>query len=171
MTEEAFECFFNLGVNIMCEYQTFNFEKAIQKVKDQFQFDFVALALVQSAQFHFVLKWEYVLGNRSMRHKRIVLQKGKGIAGNVFKTGKPMFMANVEVELRREDLFNYPIIVAEGLTSFGATPLYRNGRVEAVLLAAFRNHRRMTPELFEKFQAAVAEVFGTYYNKEMVKEI
>lgn len=160
-----------LGVNAMYEQQTFNFEQAIQKIKEQFQFDFVALALVQSVQFHFVLKWEYVLGNRSMRYKRIILQKGKGIAGNVFKTGKPMLMTNVETELSKGDLFNYPIVVAEGLTSFGATPLYREGRVEAVLLAAFRNTRKMTPERFDQFEIAVTEVFGTYYNKEMVKEI
>lgn len=170
MTGKELLSFPTIGVNAMYEHQTFNFEQAIQKIKDQFQFDFVALALVQSAQFHFVLKWEYVLGNRSMRYKRIVLQKGKGIAGNVFKTGKPMLMSNVEMELSKDDLFNYPIVVAEGLTSFGATPLYRKGRVEAVLLAAFRNHRRMTPERFEKFEVAVEEVFGTYYNKEMVKE-
>lgn len=155
----------------MCEKQNFNFEQAIQSIKDQFQFDFVALALVQSAQFRFVLKWEYVLGNRSERYKRIVLQKGKGVAGNVFKTGKPLLLENVEMELSKADLFNYPIVVAEGLTSFGATPLYKQGRVEAVLLAAFRDHRKMTPRRFEELEVAVVEIFGTYYNQEMVKEI
>lgn len=153
----------------MYEQQRFNYEQAIQLIKGQFQFDFVALALVQSAQLNFPLKWEYVLGNQSLRYKRIVLQKGKGIAGGVFKTGKSMLMLNVDDELKKDDLFNYPIIVAEGLKSFGAMPLYREGRVEAVLLAAFREPRKMTAEQFERFELAVGEVFGTYYNKEMVK--
>lgn len=156
----------------MYEKQKIDFEQAIQSIKDQFQFDFVALALVQPAQFHFVLKWEYVLGNRSDRHRRIVLQTGKGVAGNVFKTGKSLHITNVENELGKEDMFNYPIVVAEGLTSFGATPLYKNGRVEGVLLAAFRTHEDiMTPELFNEFIDAAGESFEPYYNKEMVEGI
>lgn len=155
----------------MCEKQSFNFEQAIQSIKEQFQFDFVALALVQSAQFRFVLKWEYVLGNRSERYKRIVLQKGKGIAGNVFKTGKPMLIADVEAGLGKRNLFNYPIIVAERLTSFGAVPLYKQGRVEAVLLAAYRGHRKITSQQFSEFEEVVEKIFGTYYNQEMVTEL
>lgn len=155
----------------MCEKQRFNFEQAIQSIKEQFQFDFVALALVQSAQLRFVLKWEYVLGNRSDRYKRIVLQKGKGIAGNVFKTGKSLLITDVKNELGKGSLFNYPIIIAEGLTSFGAIPLYKEERVEAVLLAAFRDHRKMTVEQFVALEESVKEVFGTYYNQQMVKEL
>lgn len=156
----------------MYEKKPIVFEKAIQSIKEQFQFDFVALALVQPAQYRFVLKWEYVLGNQSDRYRKIVLQSGKGVAGNVFKTGKSLLIKNVENELGRADLFNYPIIVAEALTSFGAIPLYRNGRVKGVLLGAFREQAEvMTPELFRQFEDAAGELFGPYYNKEMVKGI
>ena len=61
-----------------------------------FGFDFVALALVQSAEHRFELKWEYATGNQSNRYKRIVLQTGKGVAGHVFKTGKPFLVEDVE---------------------------------------------------------------------------
>lgn len=161
-----------LGEITMYEKQLINFEQAIQSIKDQFQFDFVALALVQPAQFRFVLKWEYVLGNQSDRHRRIVLQTGKGVAGTVFKTGKSLCITNVDAEIGRADMFNYPIVVAENLTSFGAIPLYKSGRVKGVLLGAFREDEAiMTPELFEQFEAAVGKLFCPYYNQEMVNEI
>lgn len=150
---------------------SFNFEQAIKKVKEQFDFDFVALALVQPAQLRFVLKWEYVLGNQSERYKRIILQTGKGIAGTVFKTGKPLRMSNVEKELSKIDLFNYPIIVAEKLTSFGAIPLFKEGRVEGVLLVAFRDERVVTPILFDEFKKFVGADFDPYHYKEMVEGI
>lgn len=165
-------CFFIFRRNAMCENKPINFEQALQNVKDQFQFDFVALALVQPAQFRFVLKWEYVLGNRSERYKRIVLQTGKGIAGNVFKTGKSLRIENVGTDLSREGIFNYPIVAAEALTSFGAIPLYKSGRVKGVLLGAFRNSQHiMTSGLLKEFEDTVGEVFGPYYNKEMVTGI
>lgn len=146
----------------------FNFEQAIKKINDQFEFDLVALALVQPAKYHFVLKWTYVVGNKSERYRRIVLQSGKGVAGNVFKTGKPLLMPNVEKELSKSNLFNYPIIVSEKLTSFGAIPLFKEGRVKGVLLVAFRDERVVTPELFEKFKQVVGSNFGPYNHKEMV---
>lgn len=151
--------------------QTFNFERAIKKVKVQFDFDFVALALVQPAKFHFVLKWEYVLGNQSERYKRIILQTGKGVAGNVFKTGKPLRMESVEKELSKTNLFNYPIILSEKLTSFGAIPLFKEGRVKGVLLVAFRDERVVSPDLFKAFKAFIGTEFGPYHYKEMVEGI
>ncbi len=151
--------------------QKFNFEQALKKVKDHFEFDLVALALVQPAKFRFVLKWEYILGNKSSRYRRIILQTGKGIAGNVFKTGKPMRMSDVESELSKKDFHNYPIIVSEALTSFGAIPLFKEGRVKGVLLVAFRDERIVTAELFEEFKQAIGSSFGPYIKEEMVEEI
>lgn len=153
----------------MDDKKTFDYQMKIAHLKEHFEFDFVALALVQSAELRYELKWEYAVGNRSNRFKRIVLQSGKGIAGNVFKSGKPMFVADVAKDLGEEDLFNYPIIVAEGLSSFGAIPLYKYNRVKGVLICAYRDEPNITEELFQKVKTYVGPRFGPFYNKEMLK--
>lgn len=159
-----------MGEINMRDQTPFNYEQALKKIKDKFHFDFIALALVQSAELRYVLKWEHVLGNKSDRYKRIVLQSGKGIAGNVFKTGKPFLVENVESEIGQTHLFNYPILIAESLTSFGAIPLYKDNRVKGVLLVAFRDDRGVTPDLFEQFKSEAVPTFSPYYHLEMVEE-
>lgn len=154
----------------MSDQKTFNYQQEIESIRNLFGFDFVALALVQSAERRFAHKWEYVTGNRSDRYKRISLQTGKGVAGIVFKSGKSLFIQDVETALDRADLFNYPIIAAEGLKSFGAIPLYKYNRVNGVLLVAYRDEKRMTSEEFLAFENHIGLRFGPYYNKEMVKQ-
>ncbi|QUW21028.1 GAF domain-containing protein [Sporosarcina sp. Marseille-Q4063] len=153
----------------MNEQQTFNFQLEIEQIRKAFDFDLVALALVHPAERRFTSKWEYVTGNKSNRYKRLTLQTGKGVAGAVLKTGKPLLMSDVKSLIDEGELFNYPIIVAEKLTSFGAIPLYKYNRVKGVLLVAFRDDKVLTEEVFKKFKETIGSRFGPYYNKEMVK--
>ena len=73
------------------------------------------------------------------------------MAGLVFKTGKSMYVGDALHELGTDNLFNYPILVAEGLKSFGAIPLYKYNRVYGVLLVGYRKNQALTPEQFEEF--------------------
>lgn len=154
----------------MVERTMFDFQKEIGQLKEQFGFDYVALALVQSSERRFELKWTFMAGNRSERYRRIKLQSGKGVAGLVFKTGKPMYIGDAESELKEMDLFNYPIVVAEGLKSFGAIPLYKYNRVLGVLLVGYRTEMGLTPMQFEAFKQRIGPRFGPFYNKEMVTD-
>lgn len=149
--------------------QAFNYQQEVDRIKNLLGFDFVALALVQSAEQRFAIKWECVAGNQSMRYKRIIMQTGKGVSGVVFKTGKPMHVEDVDAMLGKTDLFNYPIVIAEGLKSFGAIPLYKHNRVKGVLLVAYRTKNKMTSELFEAMKNEIGPRFGPFYHKEMVK--
>ncbi|GIO32055.1 MULTISPECIES: GAF domain-containing protein [Paenibacillus] len=146
----------------------FHYQKEIDRLRDRFQFDFVSLALVQSAEDRFVLTWQYASGNLNERYKRIVLHSGKGIAGIVFKTGKPMLISNVTTDLNARDLFNYPIIVAERLKSLGAVPLWEGKRVIGVLLAGYRAENRLDAASFEHFQQELGAEFGAFCVKEGV---
>ena len=119
-------------------------------------------------EFRFELKWVFTTGNRSNRYQRIVLQTGKGVAGHVFKTGKPFLVEDAEKMLGKRDLYNYPIVVAEGLKSFGAIPLYKYNRVKGVLLVGYRTEKKLTTEEFTEFKQVVGPRFGPFYNKEMV---
>ncbi|WP_374954625.1 GAF domain-containing protein [Paenibacillus sp. AR247] len=140
----------------------YQYQAEIEKLRDRFQFDFVSLALVQPAEDRFVLTWQYASGNMNDRYKRIVLHSGKGIAGIVFKTGKPMLIQNVNTDIESRDLFNYPIIVAEQLKSLGAIPLWEAARVQGVLLVGYRVENRLTQAAFDQFQEGLGKEFGAF---------
>lgn len=141
----------------------YQYQAEIEKLRDRFQFDFVSLALVQPAEDRFVLTWQYASGNMNDRYKRIVLHSGKGIAGIVFKTGKPMLIQNVNTDIESRDLFNYPIIVAEQLKSLGAIPLWEAARVQGVLLVGYRAENRLTQAAFDQFQEGLGREFGAFH--------
>lgn len=154
----------------MDELKAFDYQQKIVQLKAQHGYDFVGIALVQSAEQNFELKWEFAAGNQSNRYRRIVLQTGKGIAGHVFKTGKPYLVEDVGETLGTKDLFNYPIVVSEGLKSFGAIPLYKDNRVIGVLLVGYRDGKQLTPEGFEEFKRVIGPRFGPFYSEEKVKD-
>lgn len=153
----------------MAKESIFDYQMELEMIKAHFDFDLVSLALVQSAEKRFELKWTFSIGNKTERFRKIVLQSGKGVAGQVFKTGKPMLIEDVGVEMEQENLFNYPIVIAEGLKSFGAIPLYKYNRVKGVLLAGYRENGKMTTEKFAEFKSFVGTEFGPFYDKELVK--
>ena len=103
--------------------KSFNYQQEIDGLKDLFGFDFVALALVQPVEHRFAMKWEYVIGNQSTRYRRIVMQTGKGVGGRCLQIRKTATGRRCRRDARLDDLFNYPIVIAEGLKSFGAIPL------------------------------------------------
>lgn len=153
----------------MTGQEDFDFQEEIEQLRERFAFDFVAIALVQPAERRFELKWTHATGNRSNRYQRIVLQTGKGVAGHVFKTGKPFLVEDTDGVVGANDMFNYPIVVAEGLKSFGAIPLYKYNRVKGVLLVGYREGMKLTTEAFGEFQRVIGSEFGPFYCKEMVK--
>ena len=153
----------------MKELKKLSYQHKLDQLKEHFGFDFVGLALVQPAESHYSLNWEYSIGNIRNRYNKITLQSGKGVAGIVFKTGKPMLVEEVEELYGESNLFSYPIVVAENIKSFGAIPLYKYNRVKGVLLAGYRGEKRMTCEDFERLKIEIGPRFGPFYNKEMVK--
>ena len=148
--------------------EVFDYQFEVEQLKEQFSFDFVGLALVQSAELRFESRWVHATGNRSDRYERIVLQTGKGVAGTVLKTGKPMLIGNVERDLGKTELYKYPIVVAEGLKSFGAIPLFKYNRVQGVLLVAYRDAEKLTTEEFARFKQVIGATFGPLYSEEKV---
>ncbi|WP_334077548.1 GAF domain-containing protein [Paenibacillus sanfengchensis] len=144
------------------QYQTI-----IDQLRKKMGYDFVSLAFAQSEANGFVITWQFASGNLNNRYKRIVLQSGKGIAGIVYKTGKPMLVQNVAEELNPGDLFNYPIVISERLSSLAAIPLYRLERVEGILLAGYRESNRFTREGLQLLNMQLQGRFGDFEVKEM----
>lgn len=151
----------------MNDQPRFDYQMEIDKIRNQFHFDFVSLTFVEHEIDPTVLTWQFASGNLNNRYKRIVLLSGKGVAGIVYKTGKPMFIQNVQAEIPKEDWIKYPIVVAEKLQSLGAVPLWSNNRVLGVLLVGFRQAGGLSEGLFNEFQSSINNGFGPFYAKEM----
>lgn len=119
----------------------------LRQLKMLFGFEFVSLAITLDAG-HPLLTWINATGNRNTRYRRIVLESGKGIAGEVYRGRNVIVIQDAEKELPEQERFKYPIILAEELSSVLAYPLWKEGKVEGILLLAFRSPDRITRELF-----------------------
>ena len=67
-------------------------QSELDQIRIHYEYEFMAIALVEPAQFDYLFKWKYVSGNLNDRFKQIVLRSGKGVPGIVFKTGKSMLL-------------------------------------------------------------------------------
>ncbi|MEJ8777739.1 GAF domain-containing protein [Pseudogracilibacillus sp. ICA-222130] len=143
-------------------------QRMIENIKEKYALDFVAVTNVYMQPYETNLRWEYAVGNIAERFKRIVLKSGKGIAGIVYKTGKPMHVENTEAAFTEDTLFNYPIIVSEKIKSMCAIPLYEQNRVKGVVLLGFREKDKMTVELYDKILENIEADFQYIYHKEMI---
>lgn len=143
-----------------------DYQTILDRIRKVIGFDFASLAFAQSAD-QFIITWQYVSGNTNDRYKRIQLQSGKGIAGMVVKTGKPMLMLDVAEQLDQRERFQYPIIVSERLCSLAAIPLFQHDRVTGVLLVGYRENGRITQEEFYELGQLLGGQFGAFEVKEL----
>ncbi|UOF92070.1 GAF domain-containing protein [Fodinisporobacter ferrooxydans] len=100
--------------------------------------DFAAIAC--SNQKDQTIRWVYVSGNRNDRYKRILLRPGKGIAGKVAKSGRPMVIHSFSPK-SGDDPREYPILLAENLKSVVGVPITIEDRVFGILLIGSRQER------------------------------
>lgn len=108
--------------------------------------DFAALAFADSNEQ--TIRWKFASGNRNDRYKRIVLRLGKGIAGKVMRSGRPMIMDSFSPK-SGDDPREYPILLAESLKSIVGVPVQTNDRVMGVLLIGCRTDRVFEEDVVE----------------------
>ncbi|WP_068505475.1 GAF domain-containing protein [Paenibacillus kribbensis] len=145
-----------------------DYQRELERIREHFGYDFMALALVEPAEYQYVIKWKNAAGNLNDRFKRIVLKSGKGIAGVVFKTGKSIFIPSVYQFVGADNLFNYPIVQSERLKSLGAVPLWNDARVAGVLLGGFREEQLMTEAMMHDLEALARKGIGELNGKEVM---
>lgn len=119
----------------------------LRKLKTEFGFDFVSLAIALETGQQ-LLTWIHATGNKNARYRRIVLEPGKGIAGEVYHGGNTIVIQDTYEEIPEQERFKYPITIAEELRSVVAFPLWKGNNVGGILLAAFRSPNQITRELF-----------------------
>ncbi|MBI5974332.1 nitrate respiration regulation accessory nitrate sensor NreA [Staphylococcus canis] len=127
------------------DFTQYEYQDELERLRHEYQFDFAGIALPIEDHVATKIKWRYVSGNLNDRYQRIVLRHGRGVAGNVMKTGKPMIISDATADDIQNTLFNFPIIMSEALTSLLAIPLWHNHRVKGVLLFGQRAHKPLPP--------------------------
>src|SRR5690625_822984 len=144
------------------------FQDKIEKIRSRCTFDFIKLAFFQMPKNCKQVKQVYASGNISKRYLRMVIQTRIGLAGQVMKTGRPAFVIDVDKEIKPHNLQQYPIIMAEGLKSLGAVPLFESNQVIGVVLAGFRTSNKMTEERIHRFITKVKHEFKSLKDQELV---
>jgi nitrogen regulatory protein A len=100
--------------------------------------DFVSVGILHDTNK--TISWMAVFGNRNDKYKRIKMRYGKGIAGNVIRTGK-YFMFDSFPDVIYGKAVDYPLLIAEQLVSGVAVPIVNTNGICGVLLSADRfNH-------------------------------
>ncbi|NWK84186.1 GAF domain-containing protein [Staphylococcus sp. GSSP0090] len=128
-------------MNALSLNEHLDYQAVLDSIRIEEGFDYAAIALYEKESHISPIKWCYASGNLNQRYKFIVLRKGKGLAGNVMKTGKRMVIENVAQSLSAEDKHKYPIVLCELLTSMIAIPLWYQHQVYGVLLLGQRNDK------------------------------
>ncbi|KIX91777.1 NreA [Staphylococcus microti] len=137
------------------DFSQHDYQNELDRLRLRYQFDFAGIALPTEDHVGTKIKWRYVSGNLNERYQRIELRYGRGVAGNVMKTGKPMIITDANEQQIQSALFNYPILISEQLTSMIAIPLWHNHRVKGVLLFGQRDN---TP--LPKIARDISEIRG-----------
>ncbi|KWX78544.1 control of nitrate reduction [Paenibacillus riograndensis] len=145
-----------------------DYQRELDQIRQALGYDFMSLALADPAEFDYVIRWKYASGNSNSRYKRIVLQSGRGIAGIVFKTGKPFLLYSVQEQVKQDMLFSYPIINSEKLKSIGAVPLWNDARVAGVLLGGFRGDQQVNDTMLRELQNTARHGIGDLNGKELL---
>lgn len=116
---------------------------ALAELSHEIDCDVCALGLL--AEGDRALKWRLASGNANERFLSIVERLGGGLSGTVLKVGRAMSLQLSDLLAERR-IHEYPIMLAEGLRSAYAAPVFIGTDVVGVLLAGDRRRRMYRPE-------------------------
>jgi len=118
-----------------------NIKACCEQLLAELNCDFVGLAIQNSDGPD--VRWHYAAGNSNEKYMRITVRYGKGIAGKVISTGRPMTVEDFPNHITGKVL-EYPIMLAENLLSAYAVPIQINGMPKGVLLVGNRTKQIFT---------------------------
>ncbi|EUJ40313.1 hypothetical protein PWEIH_04506 [Listeria weihenstephanensis FSL R9-0317] len=120
-------------------------------IRLQLGLDFVGIATAVAGEAQKEIRWKYVAGNRNNRYQKIVLQVGKGIAGIVWRTARPIIAEDLKND-RLAPLQEYPIALTENLASIIAVPIMSDGSVIGVMLGGYRKVTQIKETTIDAFR-------------------
>lgn len=116
------------------------------------QADFVAIARqITDSNGCLVIKWTHVIGQKSLAYQKIKLQIGKGLAGEIWKTGRCQMKTNLQQ--KQAELYNYPIARIEKLDMVMGAPVFYQTQLIAVVILGYRHQQSYVFEDCQHFAA------------------
>ncbi|RFU69478.1 GAF domain-containing protein [Bacillus sp. V59.32b] len=110
--------------------------KACQELMDTLDCDFVGLAFQNKIGPD--IKWHVAVGNKNDKYNRSTVRYGKGIAGKVIASGRPLMITDFPNDIHGK-ILEHPIMLAEQLVSAYSAPMFFNGVPKGVLLVGKRS--------------------------------
>lgn len=131
----------------------------LENLREETGSDFAAIALYDPENKE--IRWRIAFGALSERYRGIAIRIGKGIAGDVVSTGRPMIVASFPADVPENPL-EYPIMLVEQLVSCYAAPIGDERRVFGVLMVAQRTDR-LYQQTDQQTARRTAERIGALY--------
>lgn len=148
-----------------------DYQNEVDRLRDKINVDFVGLAMPSDLILQTDIHWTFVSGATNERYKKIELQKGKGIAGFVLKSGRSWIELDVETSSMSTHIFDFPIVKFEKLTNFMALPLWKYNKVAAVLLIGNRDKKPFSLQIYEDVNIELDRGFGAFYRKDVINSV
>lgn len=135
----------------------------LEELKEGIGGDFTAVALYDPENRE--IRWRVAFGALNERYRGIAIRMGKGIAGDVMLTKRPMMVASFPEDLDLvNDPLDYPIMITEQLVSCYAAPVVKESgdMVFGVILAAQRSTRTYSSQEQEKIAGTAQKISYLY---------
>lgn len=130
-----------------------------EEVLHEMKCDFVGFAFQNSKGPD--IRWHIVAGNQNDKYKLITVRYGKGNAGRVISTGRPVTIEDFPNDIIGKAL-EYPIMLAEKLRSSFAVPIHSKGVAKGVLLVGQRAKSSFSMEEKTAVQKAALKIEGLF---------
>lgn len=144
-----------------------DYSSKLDDIRTKLKVDFVAIAFPEDLFSGDAISWNFVSGNLNNKFKRIHLRRGKGIAGQVLKTGRPCIEQDVLNSTLYKETFRFPIIAFEKLTSFIALPLWKYNKAVGVILIGNRNQIYLPTSLVDDLELYIRTDLTPFYEKDV----
>jgi nitrogen regulatory protein A len=106
-----------------------------ENVKRECKADFAGIAF--QAKKSQKIGWQYAAGNRNEKFRRMEVRYGKGVAGRVIATGRPVEISSFPDHIEGKAV-DYPIMLAEHMVCVWAMPVYIEGLPKGAFLIGRR---------------------------------
>lgn len=140
---------------------THSINHVCEKILNEIQCDFVGFAFQERVGPD--IRWLVAAGNNNEKYKLISVRYGKGIAGRVISTGRPIIIEGFPNNILGKAL-EYPIMLAEKLVYSYAVPVNYKGVSKGVLLVGQRTNAPLSnveQEIVQTAALTIEEIMST----------
>lgn len=131
----------------------------LENLSRKIEIDFVALALFDPINVE--IRWRLAYGALSDRYLSIAIRVGKGVAGTVLQTKRPMVIPSYPEDVP-EDPLEYPILWVEKIMSAVAVPVGTDPFLFGVLLVGQRAKRTFSENHIAAINEAAMSITEFY---------